>query len=188
MTYSPTFGNTAAQADPFTHTEVHLLKVEFIMDSHRVCGELRYSGPPRRVVDMLNAIDTGYVMVYDGVVDNAARPGEGARSFKVAQVRRDAIMVAIPRTDTALPEGAFESVKKVPTPSTVVIPGYEISGKIYLVAEADPATTPVLSTRHFTPITDATVTPAFDGVSFKEEIVIVNLACALFYAPNTRSA
>ncbi len=184
MTYSPTFGNTATEAD----TEVHLLKVEFIMNSHRVSGELRYSGPPRRVVDMLNAIDTGYIMVYDGVVDNAARPGEGARSFEVAQVRRDAIMVAIPRTDAVTSEGAFESVKKVPTPSTFVIPGYEISGKIYLVAEADAATTPVLSTRHFTPITNAIITPAIDGVSFKEEIVIVNLACALFYAPHTSGA
>ncbi len=188
MTYSPTFGNTAAQADLFAHAEVHALKVEFIMDSHRVCGELRYSGPPRRAVDMLNAIDTGYITVYDGVVDNAARPGEGARSFEVAQVRRNAIMLAIPATDTALPEGAFESVKKLPTPATFVIPGYEISGNIYLVADADPATTPVLSTRHFTPITDAIVTPALDGVSFKEEIVIVNLACALFYAPNTNGA
>jgi len=49
MTYSPTFGNTAAQADPFAYTEVLALKVEFIMDSYRVSGELRYSGPPRRV-------------------------------------------------------------------------------------------------------------------------------------------
>ena len=184
MTYSPTFGNTAAQADPFANMEVHALKVEFIMGSHRVSGELRYSGPPRRVVDMLNAIDTGYIMVYDGIVDNAARPGEGARKFEVAQVRRDAIMVAIPRTDAALPEGAFESVKKLAVPSTFVIPGYEISGKMHLVAEADPVTTPVLSTRHFTPITDATVTPALDWVSFKEAVVIVNLACALFYAPH----
>jgi hypothetical protein len=45
-----------------------------------------------------------------------------------------------------------------------------------------------LSTRHFTPITDAIVTPAHDRVSFKEEIVVVNLACALFYAPNSSRA
>jgi len=187
MTYSPTFGNTATQADPFAHTEVHVLKVEFIMASHRVSGELRYGGPPRRVVDMLNAIDTGYIMIYDGVVDNAARPGEGARTFDAAQVRRDAIMLAIPRSDATLTDGSFESVKKLPIQATYVVPGYDISGNMHLVAEADPVTTPILSTRHFVPITDATVTPAHDGASFKEEIVIVNLACALFYAPHISS-
>ena len=188
MTYSPTFGAQAAEADPFARNEVHSLKVEFIMDSHRVSGELRYSGPPRRVVDILNAIDTGYIIVYDGVVDNAARRGHGARTFEVAQVRRDAIMLAIPRTDATSGGASFEAVAKIPVPVTFVVPGYEISGNMHLVAEADPVTTPVLASRHFTPVTDAVITPAHDGSPFQEGIIVVNLACALFYAPDTSGA
>lgn len=187
MTHSPTFGNAAAQADPFAPTEVHALKVEFIMDSHRVSGELRYGGPPRRVVDMLNAIDTGYIMIYDGVVENGARPGEGTRKFEVAQVRRDAILLAIPRSNATVRDSSFELVKKVPIPATYVVAGYEISGNMHMVADADPVGTPVLSTRHFTPVTDAVVTPAHDCPSFKEEVVILNLACALFYAPHVKN-
>lgn len=182
MTYSPTFG-AGAQTDEFTRVEVHDLKVELIMDSHRVSGELRYSGPLRRVVDLLNAIDGGYILIYDGVVDSATGNGEGQRAFEVAQVRRDAIMLAIPRTDTLPPPSSFEAVKKVPIPATLVVPGYEVSGNMHLVAEADPVTTPILSTRHFTPITDAVITPANGGPSLKEKAVILNLACALFYAP-----
>jgi hypothetical protein len=182
MTYSPTFG-PAAQADPFSAQETHSLKVEFIMESHRVSGELRYSGPHRRVVDMLNAIDVGYAIVHDGVVDNAARPGEGARPFEVAQIRRDAILMAIPRSEAPAQGSSFESVKKIPMATTFVVPGYEVTGDMHMVAEADPVTTPVLASRHFTPVTSAVITRASDGLVFREEIVIVNLACTLFYAP-----
>jgi hypothetical protein len=189
MTYSPTFGPAAQSAppDPFAAHEAHALKVEFIMDSHCLSGELRYVGPPRRVVDMLNAIDTGYILVYEGTIADVSRPAE-TRRFEVAQVRRDAIMLAIPRLDAPPPPSSFEAVKKVPVAARFVIPGYEITGSMYMVEGADPLTTPVLANRQFTPVTDATITRAGDGVSFKEEIVIVNLACTLTYAAQVPGA
>ena len=189
MTYSPTFGPAAAEAEALGRDgQVQAVKVEFVMDSHRVEGDLHYTGPPRRVVDMLNAIDSGYISIFDGVVDNAARRGEGAREFAVAQVRRDAIMLAIPRTDHTAPGTSMEAVRKAPIPSTFVVPGYEVSGNMYLVPDADPVTTPILASRHFIPITDAVITPAHGGAAFREPLIIVNLVCALFYAPHAAGA
>jgi len=183
VTYSPTFG-PGAETEPLGHAEVHELQVEFIMDTHRVSGSLRYAGPPRRVVDLLNAIDAGYILVYDGVIDSAIRAGEGARSFEVAQVRRDGVLIAIPRTEAATGGGGFEAVKKVPFPVTLAVPGYGIAGNMHMVAEANRVTTPILASRHFTPVTDAVITRAFDGFAFPEPIVIVNLACTVLYAPH----
>ena len=186
MTYSPTFGPAAAEVETLGRdTQAQVVKVEFVMDSHRVVGELRHTGPPRRIVDMLNSIDSGYISIFDGVVDNAARPGEGARKFDAAQVRRDAIMLAIPRTEYIASGTSLEAVRKVPIPATFVVPGYEVSGSMYLVAEADPLTTPILASRHFIPLTDAVITPAHEGPALREPLVIVNLVCALFYAPHT---
>lgn len=159
------------------------VKVEFVTDSYRVFGELRHSGPPRRLVDSLNSIDTGYVTVYDGHVDDE-NPA-GSRRFEVAQVKRDAIMIAIPRVLTTGANSASEAVRKAPVPATIVLPGYEVSGDIYLLPGADAAMTPILSSRHFVPLTDAAITPAGTGTMTKEPLVVVNLARALLYAPNT---
>jgi hypothetical protein len=160
------------------------VEVEFVTDSYRVFGELRHSGPPRRLVDSLNSIDTGYITVYAGLVDNG-NPG-GARHFEVAQVKRDAIIIAIPRALATSAGSASEAVRKAPVPATIVLPGYEVSGNIYLLPEANAAMTPILSSRHFVPLTDAVITPSDTGMMTEEPLVVVNLARALFYAPNTR--
>ena len=185
MTHRAVFEPQGPEVDAFADARtVHALKVEFVMDSHTVFGELRHSGPPRRLVDSLNYIDTGYATVYDGLVDNG-NPG-GARHFEVAQVKRDAIIIAIPRVLTTGAGSASEAVRKAPVPATIVLPGYEVSGNIYLLPEADAAMTPILSSRHFVPLTDAVITPSATGMMTEEPLVIVNLARALFYAPNTR--
>jgi len=75
----------------------------------------------------------------------------------------------------------------VPVPATIVIPGFDITGNIFLLPEADPAQAPVLSSRHFVPITDATITAAHGrDHSWHEPIVVVNLGRTLLYAPDAR--
>ena len=143
------------------------------------------TGPPRRLVDTLNSIDSGYITVYGGHVDNAIHPDRACR-FEVAQIRRDAIMLAIPCDPGTHHGTTMEAVHKAPVPATIVLPGYEVSGNIYLLPEADAAMTPILSSRHFVPLTDAAITPSDTGMMTEEPLVIVNLARALFYAPNTR--
>ncbi len=183
MTYSTTFGQSAAEADSGPQQQV--LEVEFVLDSHHVTGELRYGGPPRRLVDILNSIDTGYISIYAGAVANAVRKGTAASDFRIAQVKRDAILIAIPRTENTTPGGSMESVRKVPIRSTFALPGYQLSGNMFLVPDADPVITPILASRHFIPLTDAEITPAHKGPQSRERLVVVNLACTLLYAPKT---
>lgn len=149
---------------------------------------MRYSGPPRRLVDLLNAIDVGYVQVFDGCVDNPAREAAGASHFEVAQVRKDAILCAVPRDDGPAPGTPMEAVHKVPVPACVALPGYDVTGNFYLVPDADPAMVPVLGSKHFVPMTDVVITPLHQGPPARERLVIVNLARALAYAPNPRRA
>lgn len=139
MTDSATFAAPTPAPDAFgAAPSAQRVKVEFVTDSHRVFGELRYLGPPRRLVDTLNSIDSGYITVYDGHVDNSIHP-DRARRFEVAQIRRDAIMLAIPCDLGAHHGTTMEAVHKVPVHATIILPGYEITGKAFLLPEADPA-------------------------------------------------
>jgi len=81
----------------------------------------------------------------------------------------------------------MEAVHKVPVPACIALPGYDVTGNIYLVPDADPATVPVLGSKHFVPMTDVVITPVHGAQPSRERLVIVNLARALAYAPNPSS-
>jgi hypothetical protein len=173
-------------AAPVSGIQAQVIQGEFILDTHRVRGELRYQGVPRRLVDMLNSMDGAYLLLHDGEIEDPFADSPAPHRFEVAQMHREAILLAVPRGDA--PQGdRLEAVRKTPVPATVVIPGFDISGHIYLLPEADAAKAPVLSSRHFAPMTDATITAAHGrGHSWREPVVLVNLARALLYAPNPR--
>ena len=87
MTYSPTFGQTGADNEAFgIAPQAQVVKVQFVIDSHRVTGDLRYGGPPRRLVDLLNALDSGYATIFDGFLDSPLRPDDEMK--RSAGIRR----------------------------------------------------------------------------------------------------
>ncbi len=158
--------------------------VELVLDSHRVVGEVRHGGAPRRLVDMMNAIDGEYLVVHDGQLDDPFHEGEAPRHFAVIHVHRNAILLAVPRADAIRPASPFEVVAKVPVPATIVLPGLEVAGNIHLAPDADPALAPLLASKHFMPLTDAMVVSVLNpGLTWQEPLVVVNLARALLYAP-----
>jgi len=159
--------------------------VEAVMGGHRLTGELQGGRVPRRLVDILNSVDGAFLVVHAAQLDDPFKPtGAEPRHLETIQILRDAILFIMPRGG-AQPSDPFEVVKKVAAEATVVVPGFEISGRIYLMPDADPATIPLIGTHHFIPVTDATVT-AGNGRSevWREPVVLVNMTRALLYGPN----
>lgn len=157
------------------------VRVEIVMESFRVSGDLFAPGVPRRLVDLLNSNDLAYFTMTSGVLDDPFNPEAEARSFDVIQLDRSGILFAIPRGEVHKPD-PFEVVRKKTVPSTVVLPGYQAFGNLYLMPEADPALIPIVADHHFVPFTDVTVT-AEKGRSqvWREPLLIINMARALFF-------
>lgn len=162
--------------------------VEIVMDSFRVTGEIFAPGVPRRLVDILNSNDLAYFTMNSGTLDDPLNPGGESRSFDVIQLDRSGILFAVPRGEVHKPD-PFEVVRKKRVPSTVVLPGYQVSGNLHLMPDADPRLVPIVSDHHFVPFTDVTVT-ASEGrsQSWREPLLIVNMTRALFYGTRQATA
>ncbi len=155
--------------------------VEVIMDSYRVNGELFAPGVPRRLVDILNSNDLSYFTMRSGTLDDPFDPEAEPRSFDLIQLDKNGILLAIPRGEVHKPD-PFEVVRKKRLESTVVVPGYRVSGELYLMPDADPTLVPIISDHHFIPLTDVTVV-ADKGQPkvWEEQLLIVNMTRALFF-------
>lgn len=162
--------------------------VEVVLDSHRVTGEVRYSGPPRRLVDILNAADGPFLLLYNVTLEDPSRPEDERRRFPVIHIHRAAILFAMPRDSNVAPASTFELVEKVPVPATVVLPAFELAGTVYLVPDVDPTVAPFLASGRFVPMTDVVVTASHNhGGVRREPLVVVNLERAQMYAPGLSS-
>jgi len=183
------FSTTAAldQANPEpAQVQVSLVVAELFLDSHRVVGELQHPEALRRLVDVLNAIDGTFIVVHNGELDDPHRPKEAARRLPVIHVHRNAILFAIPKAGLGptRPPRSFEVVEKMPVWATIVLPGYEITGNVYLAPDVDPIRAPLLVNNRFVPLTDATVVAVQNGGRTRDEpLVVVNLARALLWVP-----
>lgn len=155
--------------------------VEIVMDSFRVNGELFAPGVPRRLVDILNSNDMTYFIMNSGTLDDPLNAEAEAHSFDVIQLDRSGILFAIPRGEVRKPD-PFEVVRKKRVPSTVVLPGYNVTGHLHLMPDADPKMVPIVADHHFVPFTDVTVTADKGRVQvWREPLLIINMARALFY-------
>lgn len=180
-------------AEPFTETPMEPPKaqweeprftgvsVEIVMDSYRVNGELFAPGVPRRLVDIMNSSDIAYYVMHTGTLDDPFNPDIAPKSFDLIQLDRAGILFAIPRGDVHKPD-PFEVVRKKRVPSTVVLPGFELTGDLHLMPDADPKLVPIISDHHFVPFTDVTVR-ADNGQTqvWNEPLLIVNMTRAVFY-------
>jgi hypothetical protein len=151
------------------------------MESYRINGELYAPGIPRRLVDILNSNDLAYFIMHTGDLDDPFDPAAPADHFDVIQLDRSGILFAIPRGEVHKPD-PFEVVAKRRVPSTVVLPGFRLTGDLHLMPQADPALIPIVSDHHYVPFTDCTI--AVDkgrDDSWHEPLVIVNMNRVLFY-------
>lgn len=162
-------------------------RAELLLDMHRVTGIIEQSGPPRRLVDVLNTLDGPVAVMRDALVEALAGRGEEPRRFDLVQVKREAILLAIPVIQGPPPPGSPEAVEKRPIAATLLLPGLEVTGHVYLPPEADPSAVPLLGKASFLPVTHAEITHiTFGDFRRREPLVVVNLGRVQFYAPAPR--
>ena len=170
----------APPAEVFTPRSTDV-PVEIVMDSYRVNGELFAPGVPRRLVDILNSNDLSYFTMRSGTLDDPFNPEAEPLSFDLIQLDKSGILFAVPRGDVHKPD-PFEVVRKKRLVSTVVLPGYRITGELYLMPDADPILVPIISDHHFVPLTDVTVVADKGRAqTWHEQLLIVNMTRALFF-------
>jgi len=158
--------------------------VELFLQTHRVTGTLDQTGVQRRLVDLLNTMDGPVLTLREASVESLADPDEQPRRCRVLQVRRQSVLLAVPITAAAPPRDGLEAVEKMPAAATILLPGIEVTGQIYLPPGADPGSVPLLGRHDFLPVTNAVVTQsAFAIVRWEQPLVVVNLDRAVLYAP-----
>jgi hypothetical protein len=162
-------------------------RAELLLETHRVTGSLEHSSSARRLVDILNAIDGPNAVVRHATAESLASPSDAPHHFKLLHVKREAILLAVPQSDSSPPPSDVEAVEKQPAAATLILPGLEITGHVHLPPEADPGAVRLLGRRDFLPVTEAEVTEtAFGFHRWRRPLVVVNLARALLYAPAPR--
>jgi hypothetical protein len=158
---------------------------ELVLERQRVVGEIAYQGPNRRVIDLLNGGERAYMSMRNAVVDDLVTGRGEPRRYKILTVRRQAVLFAVPPWLRPA-RAAGEVLQKVPLPATILLPGYEISGKVYLPQGADLEVAPYMEHRPFVAMTDATIVSMSEREEVRvEPVVVANLGCAYFYAPAT---
>ncbi len=172
--------------EPPFEAQVVAAQAEMVLDSLRLVGELRHMGVPRRLVDLLNGIEGSFIVLHDVMAYDPREPEASHRHFDIIHVQRDAILFAIPRGASVAPPTSFEKVTKVPVPATIVLPIYQITGNVHVAPGIDAAASPILASKRFMPVTEASITGRDNqGEPWQEPIVVVNLARAQAYAPDT---
>ncbi|HEU4759659.1 MAG TPA: hypothetical protein VFT91_06715 [Dehalococcoidia bacterium] len=162
-------------------------RVELVLDSHRISAELRYSGPPRRLVDVLNAMDGPYFPLYAAQIEDLFGAEQAPERFELIHITRDAVLFAVPRDDYR-PSGSSELVRKVPVSALLLLPGFSVRGNIHLVPDLEPRSVSMLGHRHFIPMTEvAVVSSRRDGPTWHEPLLLVNLARAQLYGPQPQA-
>ena len=158
-------------------------RVELLLDTHRVTGTLDSSGQARRLVDMIGQ-DGPVIILTDTTVESLIDPGEAPQSFQTLHMHREAILLAIPEWQAPPANDPIERVEKTPAPATLILPGLEITGHVYLPHGADPGNIRLIGRKEFMPVTHAEVTHVAAGLyRCQKALVAVNLARLVLYAP-----
>jgi hypothetical protein len=161
--------------------------VEVIVDNYRVAGELAVAGPPRRLVDIFNALDD-IVSVKDATLDYPLFAHSEILGSPIAHIHMNTILFAIPHGEDVRYQDPFDKVTKRAIPCTIVVPGFEITGNIWMVAEIDPTESHILTTLHFVPLTDVRVLSLINPEKVWEaDVLVVNLTRAVVYAPHSQA-
>ncbi|HUF54197.1 MAG TPA: hypothetical protein VMR52_10550 [Dehalococcoidia bacterium] len=181
MSDQVTVQDTASSAD----RAQAVLNVELMMDHYRVGGELRSPGVPRRLVDILNSADLPFIVVHDAALDDPLIDDDEPRRFNLVQVHLDTLLFGIPRAGTQVQPDPFEIIEKNPVRTTIAMRGFQIVGNVYFTQGLDPTSSQLLGSKYFVPVTDACVTSAVrPDCVWQEQVVVVNMARALLFAPH----
>lgn len=157
-----------------------LLRVELITDGFRMVGSLEIHRAGGRLVDFLNFGGEPVLALHDAQVTGLERESDETSHWPVAQVRMQAIALAISHEDgppAAEPQQPMEYVAKEPRRVSFLLPAFSVVGDLHLAKEVDINAASPIRGSDFVPLTDAEATYLPDPtVVWKEPLIIVNLA------------
>ena len=153
-----------------------VIEAEVILDGRQVTGEIRLTRGSRRLVDILNALDGGYLTMHQGTL----RDGTGnCLEFDLIQLTRSTILLAFPHQGSASRINPGEVIKKHRRLVTVIMPGCQVSGYFHAALGVDPsvATATASVGNRFVALTDATITVIDGDVPTRfEAVALLNTA------------
>jgi len=161
--------------------------VELVLDTHRLVGEIRHPGAPRRLLDVLDSMDGGTLAISNVALTAHNHAGDQERRFDLMLVKHQAILFAVPRVEPVTQASRIEVVAKVVAPVLILFPGFEITGNVHLLPDVDPARAPVLAGNRFIALTEATVASSYPHTQIGEApVVLINPSRAQLCVPGAR--
>ncbi|TMG00462.1 MAG: hypothetical protein E6I03_11525 [Chloroflexi bacterium] len=154
--------------------QLGVIETELVLDGRLVIGEIRYTGVTRRLVDILNVLDNGYLTMHAGALRDASGRSLG---FDLIQIARSSILLAFPHHGSASRVNPGEVIEKHRRLVTVVLPGCEVSGYFHAALGIDPSVATTLVGNRFLALTDVTVTVMDSEMSTRfEPVALLNTA------------
>lgn len=165
---------------PTSSDQPGVIVAELILDGRQVTGEIRFARAARRLVDILNALDNGYVTMHKGTIRDSSG---SSLLFDLMQLARGSILLAFPHHGSTSRIDPAEVIPKQRRLVTVIMPGCHVSGYFHVVSGVDPSviTTAGVGNR-FVAITDATITVVDADMPTRfEPVALLNTAHAQAY-------
>jgi hypothetical protein len=159
-----------------------LFQAELITERFCMLGRLDLAPGQARLVDLLNLRAEPVIVLHDVEAKRLAPRSDKVFNWPVAQVRREAIILAIPH-DRRLPasqtERPLEYVAKVPHRVSFLLPAFAVVGSFHLAKEADIDVASPIRGSGFVPLTDAEAVYLPDPtLVWRAAVIIVNAAKA----------
>jgi len=159
-----------------------LFQAELITDGFCMLGRLDLPSTQARLADILNFRGEPVIVLHDVEARRLGPESDKVFNWPTAQVRREAITLAIPherRPPAAEDQPPMEYVVKVPHRVSFFLPAFAVVGNLHLAKEADINVASPIRGSDFVPLTDAQAIYLPDPtLVWKAAIIVVNVAKA----------
>lgn len=159
-----------------------LFQAELITERFCMLGRLDLAPGQARLVDLLNLRAEPIIVLHDVEAKRLGPESDKVLSWPAVQVRREAIVLAIPherRLPVSDPERPLEYVAKVPHRVSFLLPAFAVVGNFHLAREADIDVASPIRGSGFVPLTDAEAVYLPDPtLVWTAAVIIVNVAKA----------
>jgi hypothetical protein len=159
-----------------------LSQAELITERFCMLGRLDSAPGQARLVDVLNLRAEPVIVLRDVEAKRLGAESANVLNWPAAQVRREAIVLAIPherRLPASEPERQLEYVAKVPHRVSFLLPGFAVVGNFHLAREANIDIASPIRGSDFVPLTEAEAVYLPDPtLVWRAAVIIVNVAKA----------
>ncbi len=159
-----------------------LSQAELITDGFCMVGRLDLPPAQARLVDFLNFRGEPVIALRDLEMRRLGPESDKVFNWAMAQIRREAIVLAIPherRAPAADAQPPLEHVDKEPHRVHFLLPSFTVVGDLHLAKEADIGAASPMRRSDFVPLTDAEATYLPDpALVWKAPVILVNVAKA----------